>query len=158
MESLSISPRSLIPSSRTAYSVSFSIDITESGTPIRLFLFPFVTYASDDAAKTKPVMSFVVVFPTLPVMHMVLTSGHFSRLYQSARAYIAAFTSGTSTVFLTNAPSRSTKAAFPETTTASTKSWASRFSPRNAKNKPVSPCDSRLSRNSLFNIRSSLSA
>ena len=83
----SISPGILIPISITANSVSSSSSNIISATPIWLFKFLYVLTVRYFISSTAAIISFVVVFPTLPVIPMILT-GSLLR-YQAANFCIA---------------------------------------------------------------------
>ena len=72
--SLCISPKSLIPISRTAISQSSRICSTVSGSPTSLLKFPSVFRTRKPFDSTLATNSFVLVFPTLPVMPTTLMS------------------------------------------------------------------------------------
>ena len=63
-----ISPKSDMPISSTAASVSSSMRNTVSGMPISLFRLPCVYIVRNFAFSTAAVISLVVVLPTEPVM------------------------------------------------------------------------------------------
>ena len=72
--SLVISPKSLIPISSTAISSLSSSVKTVSGRPISLLKLPCVFFTLYFCARTDAIVSFVLVFPTLPVIPTTLIS------------------------------------------------------------------------------------
>ena len=82
-----ISPKSLIPISRTAISSSSRSRNTVSGRPSSLLKFPAVFKTRYFCASTAAIISFVLVLPTLPV---IPTTGMPScSRYSSATAFSA---------------------------------------------------------------------
>ena len=77
LDNLSISPKSLIPISRTATSSSSVSLKTVSGSPISLLKLPSVFNTLYFSDKTELIVSLVLVLPTLPVIPTTLTSRLF---------------------------------------------------------------------------------
>ena len=69
-----ISPGEFIPSSSTQIFVSLGIFASVSGIPISLLKLPIVLYVLIDPFKILNIHSFKVVFPLLPVTHIVVKS------------------------------------------------------------------------------------
>ena len=65
---LSIMPKSRIPISMTATSMSGCMDNSVNGTPMSLFLLPSVLCTLYFCDRTDATRSFVLVFPELPVI------------------------------------------------------------------------------------------
>ena len=68
--SVRISPAWFIPNSTTATSGSSPSSMSDSGNPMWLFRLPRLRNTSYRVASNAAVSSFVVVFPTLPVIAM----------------------------------------------------------------------------------------
>ena len=74
LESKWISPKWFIPISNTKASISFGAFSIVNGIPILLLLFPTVLHILYFCATTLATKSFVLVFPTLPVIAITGTS------------------------------------------------------------------------------------
>ena len=85
-DSLFISPGEFIPSSSIQNLVFFGIFDNVKGIPISLFRFPLLQYDGLYSFNISNIHSFKVVFPLLPVIHIVtrflfLTLEYWSNFY-----------------------------------------------------------------------------
>ena len=135
LTSVPISPAWLIPSSTTAISGRVVNSISDSGNPMWLFRFPRLRTTRYLAARNSAVISFVVVFPALPVMATTLVPDSIRTA--CASAWSAAVVSSTSMTTAGVPPARErprrrgrTSPAAPASIAACAKSAPSRRSPR----------------------------
>ena len=75
--SRSISPKPLIPISKTKKSSEFSARNKETGNPIWLFKLPSVFFPLYLVDNSWYIISFTVVFPLLPVIPIIFKSNIF---------------------------------------------------------------------------------
>ena len=132
--SVLISPAWFMPSSTTAISGRRLSSMSESGSPMWLLKFPLLRTTRYRAARNSAVISFVVVFPALPVM--ATTFAPDSIRTRRATCWSAAVVSSTSMTTARGSrtspprPRGTTTPAAPAATAAGAKSAPSNRSPR----------------------------